>query len=214
MPFVIAVSGLKNSGKTTLVLKLLERFMERGMKTGYVKHTCENISLSGESTDSGKVLNKGLPSVLWSGCSIKMEMQTDKLTVSGIQRLFPGYDLVILEGGKDVPVPKIWVGSLPQDDRLPPGLLATYNYDGPLIADWVRFFRSEDIEHLFEYVLSLWENKNKGDMEIYMEDKQIPVKEFVSDFLSGGIRGMLSALKGIDPGKGISIFLRDKKPKE
>ena len=211
MPFVIAVSGFKNSGKTTLVLELLGRFIERGLKTGYVKHTCEDIRLSCGKTDSGKVLAKGSPSVLWSGSSVKMEMKRDKLTVNEVCRLFPGYDIVILEGGKDVPVPKIWVGLFPSEDHLPPGLLATYNSDGPMIPDWARQFRSEDIEPLCTYVISLMEKSTKGDIEIFDEDKEIPVKEFVSDFLSGGIRGMLSALKGVDPERGISIFLKAKK---
>ncbi|HPI97406.1 MAG TPA: molybdopterin-guanine dinucleotide biosynthesis protein MobB [Synergistales bacterium] len=211
MPFLIAVSGFKNSGKTTLVLKLVEIFMEKGLKTGYVKHTCEDISLSSERTDSGKVLSRGLPTVLWSGSSVKMEMKRDKLTADQACSLFPGYDLVILEGGKDIPAPKIWVGTFPEEDPLPPGILATYNSHGAMIPDRVRQFGNDDIEPLCSYVLSILKKSNKCDIEIYNDDKKIPVKEFVSDFLSGGIRGMLSALKGMDPERGISLFLKPKK---
>jgi len=207
MAFVIAVSGLKNSGKTTLALKLISELKNRGLKVGYAKHTCENINLSPESSDSGKARRMGIPSALWSGDKVVMEMEIGTLACPELRRLFPGYDLVVLEGGKGMSLPKIWVGSLPHGDKLPPGMIASYNSCDPM-PHWVKTFQNGQISSLAEYVLAIWQKRVDRDIEIFTEEGEVPVKEFVASFLSGGIRGMLKALKGVDLSKGISIHLK------
>ncbi|HCP07152.1 MAG TPA: molybdopterin-guanine dinucleotide biosynthesis protein MobB, partial [Synergistaceae bacterium] len=54
MPFIVAVSGFKNSGKTTLCRKLLPLLKDAGLDAAYVKRTHEEV-LSPEGTDSGQL---------------------------------------------------------------------------------------------------------------------------------------------------------------
>ena len=37
-PFLLAISGCKNSGKTTLITKLIPKFCEKGYKVATIKH--------------------------------------------------------------------------------------------------------------------------------------------------------------------------------
>jgi len=43
MKAILAVSGFKNSGKTTLCLKLASCLRQMGVRVGFVKHTHENV---------------------------------------------------------------------------------------------------------------------------------------------------------------------------
>ena len=38
-----AISGVKNSGKTTLITKLLKKFVENGFKVGTIKHDGQDV---------------------------------------------------------------------------------------------------------------------------------------------------------------------------
>lgn len=53
MAFTIQIVGLKNSGKTTLILDLLKLCQDKNISTTVIKHTHEQIKIS-ETTDTGK----------------------------------------------------------------------------------------------------------------------------------------------------------------
>lgn len=60
---IVAVSGSKDSGKTTLCRKLIKELSEMGIMTGYIKRTAEDV-LSEKNTDTGSVSDMGIGSVL------------------------------------------------------------------------------------------------------------------------------------------------------
>jgi len=47
---IVAVVGTKNTGKTTLVTKLVRELVLRGFKVGTVKHTHVKLDLDGKDT--------------------------------------------------------------------------------------------------------------------------------------------------------------------
>ena len=53
-PAVLAVSGVHNSGKTTLLEKLLPVLRSRGLKVGVIKHDGHDFTPDVPGTDSGK----------------------------------------------------------------------------------------------------------------------------------------------------------------
>ncbi|MDO4556353.1 MAG: molybdopterin-guanine dinucleotide biosynthesis protein B, partial [Lachnospiraceae bacterium] len=52
IPFVFAVSGYKNSGKTTLLTHLIEELTERGYKVAVIKHDGHDFESDVPGTDS------------------------------------------------------------------------------------------------------------------------------------------------------------------
>ncbi|QTX31573.1 molybdopterin-guanine dinucleotide biosynthesis protein MobB [Aminithiophilus ramosus] len=108
MPFVVAVSGFKDSGKTTLCVELVERLKERGVDVAFIKHSCES-PLSGASTDSGRILMRGVPALLWSDEGVRLERAGDLSLEEIVYRFFPAVDIVLVEGAKSLPLPRIWV---------------------------------------------------------------------------------------------------------
>ena len=53
-PAVLAVSGLHNSGKTTLLEKLLPALRSRGLKVGVIKHDGHDFTPRSEERRVGK----------------------------------------------------------------------------------------------------------------------------------------------------------------
>ncbi len=108
---VIGVAGFKNSGKTTLVVKLVAEFTRRGFRVATVKHAHHEFQIDGAETDSARHRRAGAGQV-----AIVSSKRWALVTELGgaaepalgeiLARLAPA-DLVIVEGYKGEPIPKI-----------------------------------------------------------------------------------------------------------
>lgn len=110
-PAVLAVSGVHNSGKTTLLEKLLPTLRSRGLKVGVIKHDGHDFTPDVPCTDSFRLREAGAQGVaVYSG---QRYLLTEEfcLTEQDLLALFErhGYDLVLLEGFKNSGWPKIEV---------------------------------------------------------------------------------------------------------
>ena len=126
MPYILAVSGLKDSGKTTLCGELLTRLRQKGHTVGYVKHSSHSLR-SPENTDTGKMLKLGIPVVHCAPDGVLLELEENPPLEILLAQYFLEKDLVLLEGGKHLPLPRIWVGA---PETVPPevkGIIAYWN---------------------------------------------------------------------------------------
>lgn len=110
-PPVIGVAGWKNSGKTTLVTRLIAELTRRGFRVASVKHAHHNFQIDDAETDSARHRRAGAAQVAivsprrWAvvrELGNAPEPSLDEV----IGRLEP-CDLVIVEGYKAAPIPKI-----------------------------------------------------------------------------------------------------------
>lgn len=202
MAKVVAVSGYKNSGKTTLCLKLLEELNKLGIRTGYIKRTCEDVLLNKDS-DTGSVFCTGTRTLLWGKDGARIESPFDQSECEDgavlrlmLSRYFPDAELVLMEGGKDIPVPKIWVRS--ENEEIPeyPGILYVYDRFGE--SDGEKVFGDKDEPKLAARLSQLVRKDAYRSARVYIGDTELPMKDFVADFIRGGVLGMLSALKWPD----------------
>ena len=53
-PFIFAISGCKNSGKTTLITKLIPQFYKLGYKVATIKHDGHDFEADNQGTDTYK----------------------------------------------------------------------------------------------------------------------------------------------------------------
>ena len=110
-PAVLAVSGVHNSGKTTLLEKLLPILRSRGLKVGVIKHDGHDFTPDVPGTDSFRLREAGAQGVaVYSGRHYLLTEEF-RLTEQDLLALFErhGYDLVLLEGFKNSGWPKIEV---------------------------------------------------------------------------------------------------------
>ena len=206
MPFLIGVSGYKNSGKTTLCRELAACLNSEGVTVGYIKRTHEPVLPTG--TNDTNLLSEGMDETVLCGPDgfvVFHPFGTEN--IKGIvAETFPDKDIVILEGGKHLPIPKIWVKDLQSKDEIP-GIIARYD-PSEEVEETPCFTRGEE-KDLAKFIKELWVRSNPGPVELYADGRNVPVKKFVGEFIAGGIRGMLSTLKN-PPGKRekLRIFVR------
>ncbi len=84
---IVAVSGNKDSGKTTLCRKLLNELEVLGIRTGYIKNIEEVISEN--YTDTGSVSEMGIGTVLWGRDGLRCELgRSEGMTPQSIASMY------------------------------------------------------------------------------------------------------------------------------
>ncbi|MGE0025119.1 MAG: molybdopterin-guanine dinucleotide biosynthesis protein B [Hyphomicrobium sp.] len=130
-PFVVGVAGWKNSGKTTLVVRLVRELIARGYRVSTVKHTHHDAGAEAEGTDSARhreagahevaIVAPGRWGVIKGGAEIAWRNENEAALAAIVAQLAPA-DIVVVEGLKRAPIPKIEVRRAAQGD-------------GPTLAD-------------------------------------------------------------------------------
>ena len=109
-PCIFAVSGVKNSGKTTLIEKLVATFKEEGLKVGVIKHDGHEFEPDVPGTDTYRLRQAGSnPTVIFSKSKFAITKAQGKVDVYNLLCYFNNCDIVIIEGLKDSEFPKIEV---------------------------------------------------------------------------------------------------------
>jgi molybdopterin-guanine dinucleotide biosynthesis protein MobB len=116
IPPAVAIVGWKNSGKTTLTVALAAELRRRGLRVASIKHGHHDFEIDQPGRDSWRHFHEGQVEavLLAGGGKLAMVMRTgdaepDPVTL--VQRFYAGsgYDLVLVEGFKSAPLPKLEV---------------------------------------------------------------------------------------------------------
>ncbi len=106
-PCVVAVSGVKNSGKTRLIVSLLPELIRRGLRVATIKHDGHRFEADRPDTDSFRHLEAGaLGTAVFDGEKYQLVRRAE-VDERFLITQFPEADLVLLEGFKDSNWPKI-----------------------------------------------------------------------------------------------------------
>ena len=106
-PCVVAVSGIKNAGKSGLIVKLLPALIRRGLRVATVKHDGHRFEADRPGTDSFRHLEAGaLGAAVFDGEKYQL-VRRAAVNESFLITQFPEADLILLEGFKDSPWPKL-----------------------------------------------------------------------------------------------------------
>ena len=169
---VVGVAGWKNSGKTTLVTKLVGELRRRGYRVATVKHAHHDFDIDHEGTDSYRHRAAGASEVLlvstrrWAiihELDDEHEPSLDEI----LKKLTPG-DVVVVEGYKREPIPKIEVrrqgaantDPLAAEDPFVIGIATDY----PCEAASRPVFGIDDVAGITDLILSHFHlGANRGD---------------------------------------------------
>lgn len=153
-PAILAISGFKNSGKTTLITELLPRLTEYGIKVATVKHDGHEFELDGEGTDTYKHLKAGAMGTAIFSENKYMIINQVKVNEKELFRAFDYVDLILLEGFKYSQYPKIELvkkGQLPIGEHvLAIGYEEGYNMEK---IQGVPYISRNNIEDMVEVIL-------------------------------------------------------------
>ena len=108
---VFGVTGWKNSGKTTLVVKLVSYFVSQGLRVGTIKRAHCGFDIDQPETDSYRHRKAGAQEVMIASSNRWAMMHElkdeDEVPLSELLTQFSDLDLVLVEGYKSDNHPKI-----------------------------------------------------------------------------------------------------------
>lgn len=112
MPPVISFVGKAESGKTTLLEKLIPELRRRGYQIGVIKHHVHEFDMDTPGKDTWRHAQAGAATVVLSsptGIGLIENTATDLPISQLVERFFQKVDLVLTEGYKHESFPKIEV---------------------------------------------------------------------------------------------------------
>ncbi|MCT8266603.1 molybdopterin-guanine dinucleotide biosynthesis protein B [Afifella sp. JA880] len=159
-PQVFGITGWKNSGKTTLVARLVSEFSERGLVVSTVKHAHHAFDIDHPGTDSFRHREAGAREVLlvsdrrWA-LMHELSEEVEPPVEEMLSRLSP-CDLILIEGYKKAPHPKLEVrrrdgrpGQALSDSD--PSILAIAS-DYPVANAKLPVFHLDDVAKIADFI--------------------------------------------------------------
>jgi molybdopterin-guanine dinucleotide biosynthesis protein B len=141
-PRIISVIGRKNAGKTTLVVALASELVRRGRRVMTIKHATHPADLDKQGTDTYRHFHEGKAErVLIASPEIRAVIErspddTDPITLA--KRYFSDADIVLVEGFKREPLPKIEVF------RKAVAQAPIYEASLPNAGEWIAIVTDDD----------------------------------------------------------------------
>jgi molybdopterin-guanine dinucleotide biosynthesis protein MobB len=131
---VLAVCGWSGSGKTTLLEAAIPRLAARGLKVAVVKHDAHGIQVDREGKDSDRLFRAGATVVLRAPeeSFARLAASPEATLAHCLWSLAKAHDLLLVEGHKDTPLPKVWLvhrQGTPAPEKIQP-VLATLPWGG------------------------------------------------------------------------------------
>jgi molybdopterin-guanine dinucleotide biosynthesis protein B len=215
---IVSIVGKSDSGKTTLIEKLLPELTRRGYRIATVKHDVHGFEVDQEGKDSWRHKQAGAYTVvIASPDKVAMIRNVERdLTLDEIRGKFiQDVDLLLSEGYKKDVQPKIEIFRKEKHKKL----LCTKKDKLVAIVSNRKFnigvpcFDLDDMHGLADFIEKRFLTLKKGnETTLKVNGKSVPLKPFIRDFLSRSIKGMVSSLKGCDTAKSIEIRIEEGEP--
>jgi molybdopterin-guanine dinucleotide biosynthesis protein B len=160
MTKIIGIAGFSNSGKTTLITRLVAHFARRGVRTAVVKHDAHGHYKEAEGTDSSLYMQAGASAavVVSPDAYVVLRREAIALEVMLSTLRAEAYELILVEGFKNgthdkiaifrdaeqaaillaLPQPAVAVAAPAELGHLSPALLPFLDLDNiGAIARWI-----------------------------------------------------------------------------
>ncbi len=115
LPAIFGVYGKSNTGKTSLIVDIVDKLSQEGFKIASIKITDRKIDIDTKGKDSWKFADAGSKLVV-----IRSKNETDFIIKQkqGIKKIIKqicyidNFDLILIEGARDKFIPKIRLGNI------------------------------------------------------------------------------------------------------
>jgi molybdopterin-guanine dinucleotide biosynthesis protein B len=228
---IISIIGEKNSGKTSLSVKIIKELKNRGFKVASIKYSGCKLEMDRENTDTWQHKLAGSQTVVGIGASSYFNIQKiiplERLLF--LIKIIDTPDFVVLEGFKNNDYAKIATSQSKKDeytielvdsfkitDKELEKLVDKIEKESYDIIDTL-FTKNPDFKSGEEIANGIIENKISLDdistpnITLSINDKLIPLNEFTSQFLKESILGMLNSLKASPNKDKIEILINNSK---
>jgi molybdopterin-guanine dinucleotide biosynthesis protein B len=216
---IVAVVGSSNSGKTTAVEALIKGLSKRGYTVASAKHIPDpEFTIDTEGKDTWRYAKAGASSVLSVArkeLTVIKKVDTTEYSLEQLVAETPDeVDIIILEGFKglieqDTSIPKIVATKMGEEisealeryknilafiGRIPDGKVDT---EVPFIDALKEPQKLVDLVNNKVAVLVERKRKREEKITIQVDEKYLPLGDFVQDIIRNGVLAMVSSLKGV-----------------
>ena len=229
---IIAVVGTKNTGKTTLVTKIVRELVDRGFEVGTVKYSHHSFDMS--DRDTGKHKNAGATIVAGTGKEtfFTMDVGMELENVLSMMEFIKNLDYVVLEGFKTSKYAKISTSDF--NDEFTIANINVFEMDNNELKSLVDLLSERSfgmVKYLnckkcgFDNCNDFVNQKIKGNKNaticksesdevlLKIDSQMIPLNPFVRSFVKETILGMVKSLKtgefGANDFEKIQLLIRD-----
>ena len=218
MPPVIAFIGKPDSGKTTLLEKLIPELRRRGYRIGTIKHHVHAFEMDKPGKDTWRHKQAGANTVALSsptGLGIIRDVAEDLTIEELVGRYYGDIDLGIAEGYKRLGLPKIEVFRSALHDAPLPDRDETWV---AMVSDTAGVkelpcFGLEDVVGLADFLEERFIKPfPKQKTSLLVNGQPVQLNSFVESFLRQAITGMTCSLKGCQDPEEIIITIRQAPP--
>jgi len=229
---IIGIYGFQDAGKTKLVEETVRALAKKGYCVSSIKHTPHKKSVDSEGKDTWRHWKAGSDPVAFSSACettiIKHSGSPVEEICGIIEREFTP-DVIVVEGLKDGPFPKVSLGGV----RKRKGTVLT----NPTLKQLVAYVEKEvateralmalpgldcgkcglDCARLARAIAlkkrSLDDCRELSDtkVEVFVGGKRMPTGRFASSVVHNTVRGMLGSMRGYEHGEKVEIRLEAKK---
>jgi len=211
MPPIVSIVGKSESGKTTLIEKLIRELKSRGYRVATIKHSPQESDFDEPGKDSWRHIQAGSDATAVSSPDkvVLIKPVAQEATVDEVASLLgEDYDIILAEGFKQGSAPKIEVhrkggGTLIEELKK---LIAIVT-DEPLESR-ARQFSPEDTGALADLLEKGFIKPQKERISLYVNNIPITLTLFPRQFISNVVLAMVSCLKGVGEIQNLKIFVK------
>ena len=215
-PPLVSLIGKPDSGKTTLLEKLIPELGRQGYRVGTIKHHVHRFEMDKPGKDTWRHKQAGARVVALAsptGLGLIRDTDCDPDVRLLAERYYHDVDLVITEGYKRLGLPKIEVYRSALHPEPLPGRDATWVAmvsDTPAAAEGLPCFDLDDVTGLARFLIdSFITPARRPRATLIVDNEPIPLNPFVETFLRQAVVGMISSLKGCRKPTEIFISIRN-----
>lgn len=208
---IVSIVGTSDSGKTTLIEKLVPELVRRGYRVATIKHDVHGFEVDREGKDSWRHKQAGAQTVVISSpkkLAIIRDVDHDAGLVELRNKYVQDVDIILSEGFKRNLQPKIEVFRKEMHREL----LCTKEENLLALATNQPFdigvpcFGLDDARGLVDLIEEKFlQGKRPPRVHLKVNEKEIPLSPFVQKSILGTVRGMVSSLKGCESPESVEI---------
>jgi molybdopterin-guanine dinucleotide biosynthesis adapter protein len=209
---IVSIVGKSDSGKTTLIEKLIPELIRRGYRVGTIKHDAHQFDIDHPGKDSWRHRQAGADTVVISSpakaaivTTVRSELTLDDMAAA----YFGDVDIVITEGYKSENKPKIEVLGENSVELISPRsevflVAAAAGANGAGIPSVSR----DDVAGVADEIETRFLKISRpAVVELLVDGKPIPLNAIMKAMVANTVMGMASSLKGVGSPNRLEIRL-------
>lgn len=211
---IVSIVGKKNTGKTSLTVKIIEELTKRGYNVASIKHSHHSIEMDKENTDTWKHKQAGANLVVGVGSTtfFNAGQEMDLNRILFLIKHLDKFDFVIIEGYKSYNYPKIITSAdvrdeytikevdsfsiTPEEVRQLADIIEDKGHDivDTLFANNCGFNNGESIAREIRKGNLTVNDLDKTHSYLSIDGKVVGLNRFVSDYLKQNVIGVINTL--------------------